>query len=245
MGCQLQFSSTSQILSRLPLKKPAQLPLFSSVQPKLRIQTAILSSTNTNILSQREVPETDAQSVKFKTLGGCKLGISRYPDFEYNADGGTGTGTERKIGDGDSNGEISVGFDVKTLYIPPLMSATTRFLGLPLPPFLKIDIVPELFEGIINQKSGQVDLQFRAKFWFSIGSIYRAPPLVVETVLTSEESKGTLRSGRGEKLNEEGKCKLVGVATVNPIDDFLMDSFLSLPTECLAVLNATISFSSS
>lgn len=107
-------------------------------------------------MTQREVPETDASSVKFKTLGGCKLGISRYPDFEYNADGGKGTGTGRKIGDDDSNGEFSVGFDVRTLYIPPLMSATTRFLGLPLPPFLKIDIVPELFEGIINRKSGKV-----------------------------------------------------------------------------------------
>lgn len=91
----------------------------------------------------------------------------------------------------------------------------------------------------------QVDLQFKAKFWFSIGSIYKALPLMVETVLTSEESKGTLRSGRGERLNEEGKCRLVGVATVDPIDDFLLDSFLGLPTECLAVLNATISFSSS
>ncbi|KAF7133156.1 hypothetical protein RHSIM_Rhsim09G0195900 [Rhododendron simsii] len=242
MGCQLH-SSNPQLLSRLPIKRPAQLPSFSSVQPKLRIQTAILSSSVTSTMTQREVPETDASSVKFKTLGGCKLGISRYPDFEYNADGGKGTG--RKIVDDDSNGEFSVGFDVKTLYIPPLMSATTRFLGLPLPPFLKIDIVPELFEGIINQKSGKVDLQFKAKFWFSIGSVYKAPPLMVETVLTSEESKGTLRSGRGERLNEEGKCRLVGVATVEPIDDFLMDSFLGLPTECLAVLNAKISFSSS
>lgn len=155
MGCQLH-SSNPQLLSRLPIKRPAQLPSFSSVQPKLRIQTAILSSSTTSTMTQREVPETDASSVKFKTLGGCKLGISRYPDFEYNADGGKGSGTGLKIGDDDSNGEFSVGFDVRTLYIPPLMSATTRFLGLPLPPFLKIDIVPELFEGIINRKSGKV-----------------------------------------------------------------------------------------
>lgn len=37
---------------------------------------------------------------------------------------------------------------------------------------------------------------------------------------------------------------LVGVATVDPIDDFLLNSFLSLPTECIAILNAEISIAS-
>lgn len=91
----------------------------------------------------------------------------------------------------------------------------------------------------------QVELEFKAKFWFSVGSIYKAPPLLVETVLTSEESYGTMRSGKGERLDENGKCRLVGVATVNPIDDFLMNSFLGLPTECLADLNAIISLTAS
>lgn len=91
----------------------------------------------------------------------------------------------------------------------------------------------------------QVDLEFMANFWFSVGSIYRAPPLLVKTVLTSEESKGTIRSGRGKGLDKEGNCRLVGVATVNPIADFLMNTFLGLPTECLADLNAVISLPSS
>ncbi|GMP70091.1 hypothetical protein CsSME_00029099 [Camellia sinensis var. sinensis] len=251
MGCCHLHTSTPQILGRIPTNKPSQLSLFSSAQPKFRInnqnQNQQPPPISTTRVTQRQppIPKTDAYGVKFRTLGGCKLGISRYPDFEYNAEGGTGTGTGLKIVDGDLDGEVSVNFDLETLYIPPLTSATTRFLGLPLPPFLKIDIVPELFRGIINQKSGKVDLEFKAKFLFSIGSIYKAPPLLVETVLTSEESKGTLRSGKGESLNEEGKCRLVGVATVDPIDDFLMDTFLSLPTECLANMNATISFSSS
>ena len=89
----------------------------------------------------------------------------------------------------------------------------------------------------------QVDLEFMAKFWFSVGSIYRAPPLMVKTVLTSEESKGTMRNGRGERLDKQGKCRLVGVATVDPIDDFFMNTFLGLPTECLAILNAVIHLS--
>ncbi|KAJ0507639.1 hypothetical protein HanIR_Chr11g0508461 [Helianthus annuus] len=58
-----------------------------------------------------------------------------------------------------------------------------------------------------------------------MGSIYKAPPLLVETLLTSEESKGSLRSGSGERLDEQGRCKLVGVATVEPIDDFFYEFF--------------------
>ncbi|KAA8539871.1 hypothetical protein F0562_026563 [Nyssa sinensis] len=237
---------------RFSTKKPTHLFSNSSVQPKLRIQATTSSSSNnqnqtqpisTTTQIQIQTPKADAYSVKFKTLGGCKLGISRYPDFEYNADGGSGTGKVTEVVDNDFNGEISVNFDLETLYIPPLMSTTTRFLGLPLPPFLKIGIAPELFQGRINQESGKVDLEFKAKFLFSIGSVYKAPPLVVETVLTTEESKGTLRSGRGERLDEEGKCRLVGVATVEPINDFLLNSFLGLPTECLANLNAIISLS--
>jgi len=42
-------------------------------------------------------------------------------------------------------------------------------------------------------------------------------------------------------MDEEGRCKLVGVAVVDPVDDLFMNTFLSLPTECIAYLNATIS----
>lgn len=180
--------------------------------------------------------------MKFQTLPACKLGISRYPDFDYNAQGGSGTATGTKNGV-DLPDKITVSFDLQSLYIPPLSSATTRFLGLPLPPFLKIDIVPELFQGTIVEETGQVDLQFKAKFLFSVGKFYKAPPLLVVTVLTSEESNGVMKGGRGERLDGDGNCRLVGVATVDPIDDILINSFLGLPTECLADLNANISIS--
>lgn len=93
-----------------------------------------------------------AYSVDFRTLAGCKLGISRYPDFDYDASGGAGTAAAAEEGE-----EILVTFDAGSLYIPPLMTATTRFLGLPLPPFLKIEIVPESFQGIINRETGQAN----------------------------------------------------------------------------------------
>ncbi|PIN26801.1 hypothetical protein CDL12_00425 [Handroanthus impetiginosus] len=249
MGCQIH-SLNSQLLYPGITTKSKQLSKCSSFQPNLKVlKTTTFSSYNnlndqqlsTATIKQTKIPESDVYNVKFKTLGACKLGISGYPDFEYNAEGGRGSGKATKILD---TGEVSVDFDVKELYIPPLSSATTKFLGLPLPPFLRIDIVPEAFQGKINPESGKVDLKFKAKFCFSVGTIYKAPPLLVETVLTSEESEGKIRGGRGERLNKDGTCRLVGVATVEPINDVFMDTFLSFPTECLADLNARISFSS-
>ncbi|KAF3433039.1 hypothetical protein FNV43_RR24141 [Rhamnella rubrinervis] len=239
MRCKIS-PSNPPILCKLPTKiqrltRPNAIITFSSSSFSKDNQRPI-SDTQTQLL------KSELYSVKFKTLKACKLGIAQYPDFEYNAEGGTGTGSGTNVTESSLNNEILVSFDLKTVYIPPLTSATTKFLGLPLPPFLKIDIVPELFQGRISKESGKVDLEFKAKFWFSVGSVYKALPLLVETVLTSEESIGTKRSGRGERLDEQGKCRLVGVATVDPIDDFLMNSFLGLPTECLADLNAAISF---
>ncbi|KAL5567794.1 hypothetical protein UlMin_024369 [Ulmus minor] len=235
--------SNPLILSKFSTKRQRFNPkiiTFSSASNTQNQQGPISTSTSTQ--TQRE---SEPYKVNFRTLGASKLGIARYPNFEYNAQGGKGTGSASKVEDSDLGDEILVCFDLKTLYIPPLTSSTTKFLGLPLPPFLKIEIDPELFQGSIDKNSGKVDLQFKAKFRFSVGSIYRAPPLLVETVLTSEESVGRMRRGRGERLDKQGKCRLVGVATVDPIDDFLMNSFLQLPTECLADLNAIISFSDS
>ncbi|XP_061351563.1 uncharacterized protein LOC133296570 [Gastrolobium bilobum] len=221
---------------------------FYTKKPKLRRRNTVIFSSSTSSEKQPktiETPTTETYTVSFKTERACKLGISRYPDFDYDAEGGIGNGSGTKVTDNQANNDLLVSFDPETLYIPPLTSSTTKFLGFPLPPLLKIDIVPEAFQGSINLESGKVDLEFKAKFLFSAGGLYKAPPLLVKTVLTSEESKGTMKSGRGKRLDEEGKCRLVGVATVDPIDDFLMNSFLGLPTECLADLNAVISISSS
>ena len=154
MGCKMN-SLEPPILCQVPARKPSfrtKTIAFSSYAPN---KGEAVSTTSKSIETQ--LPKTDVYSVNFKTLGACKLGISRYPDFEYNAEGGTGTGTGSKITDGN---ELSVSFDLKTLYIPPLTSATTKFLGLPLPPLLKIDIVPQFFQGNINQESGKVSYAY-------------------------------------------------------------------------------------
>ncbi|KAG0503033.1 hypothetical protein HPP92_003105 [Vanilla planifolia] len=205
---------------------------------ELRCSSINHSQESYGSVSPTSAPSPSRFKVKFQTLKGCKLGIGRFPDFEYDATGGSGTATGKADGPTD---ELTTRFETESLHIPPLTGATTRFLGFPLPPLLEIAIAPEVFEGTINTRSGKVELQFRARFLFSIGKLYKAPPLVVETNLTSEESVGSIRRGRGERLGREGRCSLVGVAAVEAIDDVFMNFFLSLPTECIANLNAKIS----
>ncbi|XP_010558003.1 PREDICTED: uncharacterized protein LOC104826810 [Tarenaya hassleriana] len=224
-------------------------PLYQILRkPKTKPQKQIkLSSCLNPQPTKQSCSNNDLYSVTFKTLGSGKLGISRYPDFEYDPQGGFGSGTamvKKKVDGSSSEGELWVCFDVDTVYIPPLTSKTTKFLGLPLPPFLKIDILPEVFQGTIDLQSGKVELEFVAKFSFSAaGGIYKAAPLVVKTVMTSEESRGERKRGRGERMDVAGKCRLVGVAVVDTVDDLFLNAFLSLPTECLADLHASISLS--
>ncbi|XP_075495480.1 uncharacterized protein LOC142532848 [Primulina tabacum] len=255
MNCRTQILNP-RILHNICAKTTNLSPHFpTNPNPKLQKTTLFTAhnavnqqqkAVSTISVNETEISNIDVINVKLKTLGGCKLGISRYPDFEYDAQGGSGTGKATVPVSNNSNdrlsGEVFVDFDVNTLYIPAVSTATTKFLRLPLPPFLNIHIVPEILSGKINTESGQVDLRLKAKFYFSVGSIYRAAPLVVDTVLTSEEATGDIRGGRGARLNEQGFCALVGVARVDPIGDLFMDSFLSLPSECLAYLQATISF---
>ena len=66
---------------------------------------------------------------------------------------------------------------------------------------------------------------------------------MVSTKLTTGESSGPIRSGVGERLNAQGKAKLVGVARVPKTGDGFLDGFLMLPTDALAVLSAELKFS--
>ncbi|KAL8141503.1 hypothetical protein V2J09_014535 [Rumex salicifolius] len=235
LKCQTYFSFHHPMNLSKPKERTAKPSPFTESKTQLKPIS----------VAQTQLPKTSTKTynkVEFKTLEGCKLGISRYPYFEYNAEGGNGKGIATPLEDLTKD-EILVYFDPKEVYIPPMSSKTTRFLGLPLPPFLKIEIVPELFKGSIHKQSGKVDLEFKAKFWFSVGSLYRAPALVVATVLTSEESRGETKGGSGRRLDSDGSCRLVGVARVEPIDDVFINTFLQLPTECIAVMSALISFS--
>ncbi|KAH0852919.1 hypothetical protein HID58_093596 [Brassica napus] len=208
-------------------------------------QIKLVSNSLSSKPNTTQLP-SNLYTVSFKTIGTGKLSISRYPDFEYSPQGGSGSGTARCIdadgGDKNrtSNSELSVSFDVGTLYIPSLTNQTTKFLGLPLPPpFLKIDIAPEMFQGTIDQDSGKVELEFTAKWDIQSSAVGGENGVDDGGVYRREEER------RGERMDGEGKCRLVGVARVETVDDLFMNTFLSLPSECLADLQAVISVAGS
>lgn len=154
MGSQI-YSPSSQFSCQYSKIKSRQVSSYSSLQlkPRISIRSSQQQPQSTGVVTETSIPRTSTYNVDFKTFEACKLGISRYPDFVYNAQGGTGTGTGKRI---ESSNEISIDFDLEKLYIPPLTSATAKFLGLPLPPFLKIDVEPELLRGYVDQETGKV-----------------------------------------------------------------------------------------
>ena len=117
-------------------------------------------------------------------------------------------------------------------------------LPCPPPPPRVLPAYPlQRLEGTLDPATGRVDLDFLAQFEFTAGPLYAAPPLVVATTLTSEASEGVLRRGQGQRLRADGRARLVGVARVPSTLDPLLNAFLQLPTDALAVLSAELSFS--
>lgn len=177
------------------------------------------------------------QPVHLQTLADCRLTIGRYPAFAYDASGGGGAGTGHSGG-----GDLS--FDAAALRVPPLNSRSTRFLGLPLPPGLEIAIAAQRLQGTWQPATGQVELEFLARFRFRIrvGSfdLYRAPDLNIACTLNTGTSAGRRHCAQGRALDSHGEGVLVGVATVHPSGDPWLDRFLGLPDEALAVLHCRI-----
>jgi hypothetical protein len=179
---------------------------------------------------------------RLDTLPGCALVIGRYPRFAYNAAGGMARGTGAP---GSSDQQRINFFPPNRVSIPALCTSTTRFLGLPLPPGLRIGIEAEKLEGVLDRSSGSVQLQFAARFCFELhlagARRYRAPDLLVSTTLTT----GTIESRRhrceGRALNAEQRGCLVGVAMIQPSGEAWLDRFLGLPDEALAVLECRLS----
>tara|TARA_Y100001968_G_C19071998_1_gene578847 strand:+ start:43 stop:570 length:528 start_codon:yes stop_codon:yes gene_type:complete len=172
-----------------------------------------------------------------KSLDGCRLKIGSYPYFLYNADGGGGEITLIQSG---QNNILFVKFLSNTFTIPPLTYRTTRFLSLPLPPGLKIDIKMNKLEGRIDKSSGEVLLKFESKFVFSIGRIIKFPDLLIKTLLTTGKVKGKLHGGEGKLLQKNGKVKLIGISTIPITKNSVLNTFLGLPNEALAELNCEI-----
>ena len=175
--------------------------------------------------------------MKLSSLEGCRLKIGKYPPFTYNAYGGGGKAT--LIPNQKSN-LLNISFSSKTFSIPSLNSKTTRFLCLPLPPGLKIKMSMNLLEGTIDTNSGDVLLNFEAKFHFSIGAMYRFPALIVKTLLKTGKVKSKIHEGEGLVLQSNGTTKLVGIAKIPRTGNQILDAFLGLPNEAMAELKCEI-----
>ena len=175
--------------------------------------------------------------MELKSLEGCRLLIGSYPPFEYNALGGGGKGTFLQR---NNNHFLYLSFAPETFSIPPLTSRTTKFLALPLPPGLKIEMAMDKLEGTIDKNSGEVSLNFESKFILGIGSIIKFPHLLVKTSLTTGKVKGKLHEGQGLSLQKNGRMKLVGISIIPLSGNTMLDTFLGLPNEALAELQCEI-----
>lgn len=83
--------------------------------------------------------------MRIKTKADCKLAISLYPMFAYNAVGGGGWGTVEQL----PEGKLFLRFDpmgATPLVIPDLSFRNTSMFGIPMPPPLNIEIKPRIFE---------------------------------------------------------------------------------------------------
>ena len=92
-------------------------------------------------------------------------------------------------------------------------------------------------EGTINQKTGEIILDFEASFILQTLSIFDFPSLSVKTTLTSGKVKSKLHEETGLNLQSNGTTKLVAIAVIPPTNNLYFNRFLNLPTEALAILN--------
>jgi len=195
------------------------------------------------VLSSAQAMPLAGAGLWLRTEAGCSLAIGRWPRFAYNASGGGGPafGGPAHGGVALEEGWQGLQLDPAQLTIPDLCWRTTRFLGLPLPPGLRIALRPERLEGRWHHVTGALELDFAARFQFSLGGgLYRAPDLIVRTRLTTAAVVGSRHQAVGQPLDGLGRGQLVGVAQVAPSGDRWLDRFLGLPDEALALLRCRL-----
>jgi len=126
------------------------------------------------------------------------LGVSAWPDFDYDASGATTLGV---VGAPDPArpGAVHLVFDVRTFEGPPVCGRTTKVFGLPLPPGVRIDIHPIRLEGWLDPETGACALDFDAEFRGSIfgRDAIRLPPMRVNSPLTTGPAAGAHRAAEG------------------------------------------------
>jgi len=186
------------------------------------------------------------------TLSTCKLAISIYPPFAYDATGGGGVAVATPASAASLQSTVppppptatALAFDPASVTIPPLTWRNTRYLGVPLPPGIQIAVTPRRLSGWVDRKSGEVALAFTADFQFTaFGGLYTPPIIPVETMLSTEGVAGAQLTGQGRRLDEAtATARLAGVAAVPVLPDAFLSWFLRLPADCLAEMDARFEF---
>ena len=172
-----------------------------------------------------------------ESLQGCQLAIGRYPTFYYDARGGGGEAT---LLNSESSHLQKIQFNPNTFYIPPLNWKTTKILGIPMPPGLEIKMSVDTLQGTIEKATGEIKLDFESRFVFTMFPSFHFPDLIVKTCLSSGIAKAGLHIAQGKPLQKDGSTKLVGIAVVPPSGNILLDTFLDLPNEALAILECKL-----
>ena len=95
-------------------------------------------------------------------------------------------------------------------------------------------------EGVLNKENGNMKLTFEAWFDFTIANFIKFPNLIIKTNLGTNYVQSKLHSAQGKCLQNDGKLILVGIAKVNTTGNMILDSFLGLPNEALAILKCHI-----
>ena len=175
--------------------------------------------------------------MQLTSLEGCRLAIGSYPYCHYNATNGGG---KASVTNSKRKNIQHIKFSPETFSIPPLSWRTTRFLALPLPPGLKIKMYLDNLEGTINQETGEIYLNFEARFILEILSIFHFPSLLVTTTLNTGKVTSGLKEESGQRLQRNGTTKLVGTAIIPTTNSHYLNRFLNLPTKAIAILNCKI-----
>tara|TARA_Y100001968_G_scaffold282587_1_gene280656 strand:+ start:902 stop:1435 length:534 start_codon:yes stop_codon:yes gene_type:complete len=172
-----------------------------------------------------------------KSLKNCRLAIGNYPYFDYDASGGGG---KASVIDNERGTSLLLKFHPNKFFIPPLNWKTTKILGLPMIPGIEINMILDKLEGILEPKNREIILAFEARFILKIFSTIEFPELIINTELKNGEITSKLYKIKGEKISENGKVKLGGIAIIPPTSNVFLNIFLGLPNEALAILECTI-----
>ena len=175
--------------------------------------------------------------MKLRSSKGCSLKIGAYPRFSYDARGGGG---QAFLTETNEKNTKYIRFSPKEFKIPSLNSKTTKFLTLPLTPGLVIHISMNKLEGKINQETGEIALNFEAKFTLEVCSIYKLPELIIKSLLNTGTVRMHNKKLEGLPLQENGTTTLVGVGRIEKTNSFLLNKLLFLPAEAFAVLKCEL-----